>query len=149
MNFQEILRNLLLIIHLNIKPRSLRPLRILQFLKEEFVLPNLLIMTLQTKQITITITAFEGFVTVFFPYILLNAVLLILIQKRARLRLEILNTEIWCQYIFCELLLQLLFDLLSKSLVHKRILGVKLGEDDYLKTPDNPLFCQFQCFLNL
>lgn len=114
------------------------------------MLSNLLIMALKTQKIAISVAALELVVGVFAPHVLLVHVLfLILVQEHIRLRLKVLYAKVGSQDIFSKLLLQFLFDFLTKSLVHLVVVGVKLSQNHYLKASDNSLLGQFQRFLNL
>ena len=48
-----------------------------------------------------------------------------LVDEHCRLWLKVLNLKVWCQYVLCQLLLQLLFNLLAKLIVNNAIFWVK------------------------
>jgi len=62
-------------------------------------------------------------------------------ENHTWLWLKIFNAQVRCQNISRQLLLQLFLDLLPESLVNLQIFRIKLGQDDELKAPDDPLFC--------
>lgn len=69
------------------------------------MLSYLFVVALQTEQISISVATLEWLIAIFLPHVLLHARILVLIQKHAGLRLEVLDTKIRSQYVFCQLLL--------------------------------------------
>lgn len=110
------------------------------------MLSYLFVVALQTEQISISVATLEWLIAIFLPYVLLHAWILVLIQKHAGLRLEVFNTKIRSQYVFCQLLLQFLFNFLAKSLMNQRIIRIELCQHYNFEASNNPLFCKLNCF---
>lgn len=64
------------------------------------MLSDFFIMTLQAQEVAVTVATFKRFKIFLLPGLLLYALILVLIQKQAGLRLKILYAKIRCQNIF-------------------------------------------------
>lgn len=100
---------------------------------------------LETKEFPVTFaTIGPSVLIVFFLHKWIGRLACLRIDKHARLRLEILNLKIRGQYIFRQLLLQLLFNFLTESLVNLLVLWVEFSQNYQFKTSNNSGFGQFQ-----
>lgn len=107
------------------------------------------LLALETEEVSITSAAVVPLI-ILLVLVLRNRIRLLLTNiKHVSLRLKVFNAEIRSQNVLGQLLLELLFDFLSESLVHKSVIWIKFCQDYHFEASNDPLFLEFDFFGNL